>query len=42
MELDRYERKILQLLQSDGRITNQELAERIGLSPAPCLRKSVV
>lgn len=39
MELDRYERKILQLLQSDGRITNQELAERVGLSPAPCLRR---
>ena len=39
MKLDRYERKILQLLQQDGRITNQELAERVGLSPAPCLRR---
>jgi len=39
MKLDRYDRKILQLLQHNGRITNQELAERVGLSPAPCLRR---
>ncbi len=39
MELDRYDRKILQLLQEDGRISNQDLAERIGLSPSPCLRR---
>ena len=39
MELDRYDRKILEVLQHDGRISNQDLAERIGLSPSPCLRR---
>jgi Lrp/AsnC family leucine-responsive transcriptional regulator len=39
MELDRFDRQILQLLQEDGRISNQELADRIGLSPSPCLRR---
>lgn len=39
MKLDRYDRQILQLLQEDGRISNQDLAERIGLSPSPCLRR---
>ena len=39
MDLDRYDRHILQLLQQDGRISNQMLAERIGLSPSPCLRR---
>lgn len=39
MELDRYDRQILMLLQADGRLSNQELAERIGLSPSPCLRR---
>lgn len=37
--LDRYDRHILALLQTDGRLSNQELAERIGLSPSPCLRR---
>ena len=37
--LDRYDRSILDVLQRDGRISNQELAERIGLSPSPCLRR---
>lgn len=37
--LDRYDRKILEVLQRDGRISNQELADRIGLSPSPCLRR---
>lgn len=37
--LDRYDRAILRQLQLDGRLTNQELAERIGLSPSPCLRR---
>ncbi|WP_136067550.1 Lrp/AsnC family transcriptional regulator [Modicisalibacter radicis] len=37
--LDRYDRSILDALQRDGRISNQELAERIGLSPSPCLRR---
>lgn len=39
MELDRFDRQILALLQEDGRISNQELADRIGLSPSPCLRR---
>ncbi|MBA4502570.1 Lrp/AsnC family transcriptional regulator [Marinobacterium marinum] len=37
--LDRYDRAILDNLQRDGRISNQELADRIGLSPSPCLRR---
>ena len=39
MELDRIDRQILQMLQADGRMANQELADRIGLSPSPCLRR---
>lgn len=39
MELDRYDRSILEVLQEHGRISNQELADRIGLSPSPCLRR---
>ncbi|NMF90225.1 Lrp/AsnC family transcriptional regulator [Aromatoleum petrolei] len=39
MELDRYDREILRVLQQDGRISNQDLADRIGLSPSPCLRR---
>ena len=39
MKLDRYDRQILQILQEDGRISNQDLADRIGLSPSPCLRR---
>jgi Lrp/AsnC family transcriptional regulator, leucine-responsive regulatory protein len=39
MDLDRYDRQILEILQHDGRINNQDLADRIGLSPSPCLRR---
>jgi Lrp/AsnC family leucine-responsive transcriptional regulator len=39
MNLDRYDRRILQILQEEGRISNQLLAERIGLSQSPCLRR---
>lgn len=39
MELDRYDQRILEVLQQEGRISNQELADRIGLSPSPCLRR---
>ena len=39
MELDRYDREILNVLQQDGRISNQDLADKIGLSPSPCLRR---
>ena len=37
--LDRIDRHILRLLQEDGRITNLELARRVGISPPPCLRR---
>ena len=33
------DRKILLALQEDGRMTNQDLSERVGLSPSPCLRR---
>lgn len=39
MKLDRYDQQILEILQKDGRINNQDLADRIGLSPSPCLRR---
>jgi len=39
IQLDRYDRRILEILQGYGRISNQDLAERIGLSPSPCLRR---
>lgn len=39
MTLDRYDRQILEILQQDGRISNQDLADRIGLSASPCLRR---
>jgi Lrp/AsnC family transcriptional regulator, leucine-responsive regulatory protein len=39
MELDRYDRLILTALQDNGRISNQELADSISLSPSPCLRR---
>ena len=39
MELNRHDRRILEVLQQEGRISNQELADRIGLSPSPCLRR---
>ncbi len=39
VKLDRYDRMILNLLQSNGRIANQDLADAIGLSPSPCLRR---
>lgn len=38
-QLDRYDGMILERLQRDGRISNQELAEAISLSPSPCLRR---
>lgn len=37
--LDSTDWKILRELQRDGRITNVELAARVGLSPPPCLRR---
>lgn len=38
-ELDRIDRRILEELQRDGRLSNQELADRVSLSPSPCLRR---
>lgn len=38
-ELDQVDRDILFHLQQDGRLTNVELAKRIGLTPPPCLRR---
>ena len=38
-EIDRTNRKILQILESDGRISNTELASRAGLSASACLRR---
>ena len=37
--LDRLDRRILDELQGDARLSNQELAKRVGLSPAPCWRR---
>jgi Lrp/AsnC family leucine-responsive transcriptional regulator len=39
MQLDRTDKRILRELQSNGRMSNQELAEKVGLSPSPCLRR---
>ena len=37
--MDAIDRHILRVLQQDGRISNQDLADRVGLSPSPCLRR---
>ncbi|WP_353945436.1 Lrp/AsnC family transcriptional regulator [Streptomyces sp. HUAS MG91] len=37
--MDAIDLHILRELQSDGRLSNQELAQRVGLSPSPCLRR---
>ena len=39
MPFDRIDRHILSLLQENGRITNVDLAERVGLTAPPCLRR---
>ena len=38
-EIDAIDGRIIAALQADGRLTNVELAERVGLSPSPCLRR---
>ena len=38
-QLDAIDWRILRTLQDNGRITNVELAEKVGLSPPPCLRR---
>jgi Lrp/AsnC family leucine-responsive transcriptional regulator len=37
--LDRTDRRILDALQREGRLSNFELAQRVNLSPSPCLRR---
>jgi DNA-binding Lrp family transcriptional regulator len=39
LTLDEIDRKILRHLQEEARISNADLADRVGLSPAPCLRR---
>ena len=39
MNFDRIDRQIMALLQADGRMTNVDLAERVGLTAPPCLRR---
>lgn len=39
VKLDRIDRKILELLQQNAELTNQEVADKVGLSPSPCLRR---
>ena len=38
-QMDAIDQKIIAELQADGRLTNQELSDRVGLSPSPCLRR---
>src|SRR5262249_45273456 len=39
LDLDAIDRRIISTLQADGRLSNVDLAERVGLSPSPCLRR---
>ncbi len=39
MAFDRIDRQIMNLLQDDGRMTNVDLADRVGLTAPPCLRR---
>lgn len=39
IDLDRFNAAILQNLQADGRMSNIDLAKRVGLSPSACLRR---
>jgi Lrp/AsnC family transcriptional regulator, leucine-responsive regulatory protein len=39
LSLDRIDRRIIAELQADARLSNVELAGRVGLSPSPCLRR---
>jgi len=38
-QLDSIDRKIIAAVQNDGRITTNEIAARVGLSPSPCARR---
>ena len=37
--MDKIDRRILQTLQQDGKLANNDLAQRVGLSASPCLRR---
>jgi Lrp/AsnC family leucine-responsive transcriptional regulator len=39
MKLSKIDKRILDEIQKNGRITNLELSEKVGLSPSPCLRR---
>lgn len=39
IKLDRIDRRILELLQEDGNLSNLDLADKVGLSPSPCSRR---
>ena len=39
MKLDRIDKRILAEMQANGRISNLELADKVGLSPTPCSRR---
>jgi len=39
MKIDRYDIRILSALQEDGSLSNQEIADRVGLSASPCSRR---
>ena len=39
VKIDRIDRHLLEQLQQNGSLTNQELADKVGLSPSPCLRR---
>ena len=39
IDLDDIDRRILERLQGDGRLSNADLAEKVGLSPSPCWRR---
>ena len=41
MKLDRIDKRILAEMQANGRISNLELADKVGLSPTPCSRCTV-
>ncbi|MGH6661866.1 MAG: Lrp/AsnC family transcriptional regulator, partial [Rhodospirillales bacterium] len=38
-QLDEIDRRILETLQTNARVRNVQLAEKVGLSPSPCLRR---
>lgn len=39
LQVDKFDKAILSALQESGRLSNQELADQIGLSPSACLRR---